>query len=1714
MSFGSVIDTNLVSHPSNYDLRGQILHHTDSANLIQIVNQFFSNRPPESERYYISEEQPEKKSFLKKNLNNFNFFKNFSRKNSDFLNFHKNNYTLSYPKTTRDSLEYRTIQNYSHMKTILGHVQMDENLSISPVPIFCMCFSEDGEFIYTGDENGTVKIWSTLTGGIVETFRLNSANEDKSAIADLIAFNKCLVACNEEKQIVIWDTKTLQICESFSLDEELLNLNGYKYNNRGNIIYFLVIGAKSGNIYFMDMNIKDSKDEKYKSNIPIKIHIDKSIQESYNLGRTKSSELSGMSSDDYNGLLVSGFHDGLVCIWDTYRLLDIAIKKQEILINFTQYVFYAQLCHRTTVHLIEFSPDKTHFLTGSLDGTVLVWRIIPEIVDSIRKEYFIDRKINFSDRIPVSTLTTICESDDRIKCSVNVATWTKKNNYIIAMISSKPRKKARLENNNMNEQELYEEDINNKKRTSSLIVYSLKLNKIVHKYNDKSGIKGLSFIDEIYIFGCHPLYEEIIFTLNGTRNIILFNIKTGEIIKKFKQNDFFFELDKKTPLACEGVFSKKGDYFAITTYSGYISIFSIYSKNSYSATYMNQFYSNEFDPNFEQINNNINKSGIPSLSTIFPRQVNMYNLPYIIEQPYSSYKLAQINSYKKIIHDKYCLSNKELKQNFLANNLVTYEKNFFERVLECQKEEEAYYNAEKDNMNYRINRNNNNEDEINNNLEDDRVRDEDYNENNENESNSSENSERNNRRRNNYSYNVENDSDIDEESNMELSRDDLRVTRALRNPRYNSTYNNTRNDNSNSIWSQRLRRPIYNYNNNNQTNSVQPRTSTRYNLRNHSNPTNNIINNNIQNTNFNNSNYNLRNRRENLNNENNNTNNNFVMNNNENENNNVIVPNHSKKKNVIDDDEDEDINKNKTKDKKDEYEYEEEDDIIIINKQKKDNSEEKQKQRDMDIEKEYKEKRNNRKYNNDDDEEYKGEKSAKKRGRKMKKRGRKKKNKHSSDDEEEEYDEDSEYHDSEEDYEALKGLEAEEYEDELEEKEMREDSDYIGNDLDDETYTMNSKQKKHKKLIKKIEIESDKESIIDKNSTQDFKKDPNFSKNKYHKLLIDKITNDNISHTCYFCHQIFKGDKHSSVKLFGPFYYNESSGKVSPTKLSTNPNNTTEKEIYIDINCFAKDNDLVQTTKKNGIFNPTTSIEEVIKQGKICFRCGSPFATKKCHSCQKMFHGNLCLNQMTVEYNDHKYCLECFKKKFEKNIQDKNKTKRINFSNLDKKYFLGDKIYNSQYYPQIEEEVYFILHAYIQFLRDEYEYIIYEIDEKKQRLFWWMENTYIDKNPNFNFYEPFLCRVKDIEYIFPNNQTIALIKENNILSNNTMINPELKILIKLKLQIIDLKNTEITIILFENDNPDFLVRKKIYEETLKYYQETIEKQNNLINLEINLSEDIIKGTLSENQPEENNENFSNSKFNSLKVIVENEKEEQKYSFWDICVNGNNNGLINDKMKYIMAGLKDTINSVYEKNRKEVEIFWDMVPENNDYNYYNVIPVPMYLKLIIARLENNYYLNEASLKFDIDLMVNNAKIFNSDTATISKEVEVLKNRFFTRVEQLSKKYNENKPNKQQVISNGTNIKINLNSDSGGSGVDSIKKLTGKKRKRLLYDIDIDENMFVGKDYDEGDDYLFGNTKKRETRSSTHNINGKNENLTVDIELNDEINNKKHKRKKLI
>ena len=53
-----------------------------------------------------------------------------------------------------ENLKDGRIKNFKHMKSILGHISVAEENLINPVAIYCICFSNDNELIFTGDNNG------------------------------------------------------------------------------------------------------------------------------------------------------------------------------------------------------------------------------------------------------------------------------------------------------------------------------------------------------------------------------------------------------------------------------------------------------------------------------------------------------------------------------------------------------------------------------------------------------------------------------------------------------------------------------------------------------------------------------------------------------------------------------------------------------------------------------------------------------------------------------------------------------------------------------------------------------------------------------------------------------------------------------------------------------------------------------------------------------------------------------------------------------------------------------------------------------------------------------------------------------------------------------------------------------------------------------------------------------------------------------------------------------------------------------------------------------------------------------------------------------------------------------------------------------------------------------------------------------------------------
>jgi hypothetical protein len=73
-----------------------------------------------------------------------------------------------------------------------------------------------------------------------------------------------------------------------------------------------------------------------------------------------------------------------------------------------------------------------------------------------------------------------------------------------------------------------------------------------------------------------------------------------------------------------------------------------------------------------------------------------------------------------------------------------------------------------------------------------------------------------------------------------------------------------------------------------------------------------------------------------------------------------------------------------------------------------------------------------------------------------------------------------------------------------------------------------------------------------------------------------------------------------------------------------------------------------------------------------------------------------------------------------------------------------------------------------------------------------------------------------------------------------------------------------------------------------------------------------------------------------------------------------------------------IDPIYSIFNQEVDEYRD-----NARDYYNYIPVPMYLQLISSRLINSYYIGISSLIFDFELIQENSISFNGESSNITR-----------------------------------------------------------------------------------------------------------------------------------
>lgn len=352
---------------------------------------------------------------------------------------------------------------------------------------------------------------SSRTGCLIEVFKSH-----EKAINDLKQIDEYLISVSEDRGIGFWHLKKLKLLSILYLDEAIIQISNYQYKDKsGKISEILIFCSCMGKIYILNFEeikelFKENEDSNNNELVDLsqieinRLYLESKIIERYSLKKQKNNMQQSCMVAGGDGLLINGYNEGLLCIWDLKKILKEVIDNKRFLCNFEQYLIFLEYVHNAMIHICEFNNTiGSHFITGSIDGSVLIWKIQNDALEHFRQlanpasTYNISSLIHQRDIIsgnmstnlsntkknnftyPIFNIFKISDTDKRTRCSVNAAAWTCQNNYLVAMISSKPKRKNQS-NKQQNIQNQSNGNLNGKNLKKILFIFRNLLRKYKH----------------------------------------------------------------------------------------------------------------------------------------------------------------------------------------------------------------------------------------------------------------------------------------------------------------------------------------------------------------------------------------------------------------------------------------------------------------------------------------------------------------------------------------------------------------------------------------------------------------------------------------------------------------------------------------------------------------------------------------------------------------------------------------------------------------------------------------------------------------------------------------------------------------------------------------------------------------------------------------------------------------------------------------------------------------------------------------------------------------------------------------------------------------------------------------------------------------------------------------------------------------------------------
>lgn len=226
--------------------------------------------------------------------------------------------------------DVRTGEEIATLKTHAGYVSQ-------------ICFSPDGNFLYSGSSDGTVTLWNVGLAGIthtVENYFINPFDSDISFSPD----GKTLALPSSNGIVALLDVNLRQVTATLNAPATANNLRNAAFSPDGKT---LASGSYDNTVFLWDLDTEELaatlKGDMHPPSTP----------------SAKVGSIRSVSFSPDSRTLASGSKDTTIMLWDVRTRKIRTILKG----------------HKSVVTCVAFSPDGKTLASGSFDNTVILWDI-------------------------------------------------------------------------------------------------------------------------------------------------------------------------------------------------------------------------------------------------------------------------------------------------------------------------------------------------------------------------------------------------------------------------------------------------------------------------------------------------------------------------------------------------------------------------------------------------------------------------------------------------------------------------------------------------------------------------------------------------------------------------------------------------------------------------------------------------------------------------------------------------------------------------------------------------------------------------------------------------------------------------------------------------------------------------------------------------------------------------------------------------------------------------------------------------------------------------------------------------------------------------------------------------------------------------------------------------------------------------------------------